>query len=106
MMQDMNEQTSLQMNEEKIYCYIKQQEELNDEEDINKLLLQKISVPIVPYGQSTYEGHSFPNCVENTILQLLKILSWKDGIYKIDLLPLNTGRGIVGSDKKVEGDHL
>jgi ankyrin repeat protein len=76
-----------QMNEEKIYCYAKQQEELNKEKDINNLLLQKIGVPIIPYGQSTYKGNSFPNCVENTLLQLLKILAWKQYEYNIYLLP-------------------
>jgi ankyrin repeat protein len=76
-----------QMNEEKIYCYAKQQEELKKEDKINNLLLERIEVPIISYGQSTYKGHDFSNCVENTILQLLKILAWKGNEYKIDLLP-------------------
>ena len=50
------------MNEEKIYYYTKQQRELKKEEKINNLLLQKIGVPIISYGQSTYKGVDFPNC--------------------------------------------
>ena len=42
-----------QMNEEKIYCYARQQKELNKEKDINNLLLEKIGIPIIPYGQSS-----------------------------------------------------
>jgi ankyrin repeat protein len=76
-----------QMNEEKIYCYARKQKELNKEKDINNLLLEKIGVPIIPYGQSIFKDQSFPNCVENTMLQLLKILAWDDNKYNINLLP-------------------
>jgi ankyrin repeat protein len=76
-----------QMSEKNIHDYAEKQKQLNNENDINKLLLKKIGVPIIPYGQSTYKGDSFPNCVENTILQLLKILAWKNDKYYIDLLP-------------------
>jgi hypothetical protein len=61
------------MSEKNIHDYAEEQKQLNKEEEINIQLLQKIGVPIIPYGQSTYKGDSFPNCVENTILQLLKI---------------------------------
>ncbi len=95
-----------QMNEEKIYCYARQQKELNNEEDINKLLLLKIDVPINPYGQSTYKGNIFSNCVENAILQLLKILAWKDGIYDIDLLPEGTSEEIKNIIKRINSEPL
>jgi ankyrin repeat protein len=76
-----------QMSEKNIHDYTEEQKQLNNEEEINNLLLQKIGVPIIPYSQSTYKGSTFSNCVENTILQLLKILAWKDDKYNIDLLP-------------------
>jgi ankyrin repeat protein len=76
-----------QMDEKKINCYAKQQKKLNKNDDINKLLLEKIGVQIIPYGQSTYKGQIFPNCVENTMLQLLKILAWEENKYNINLLP-------------------
>ncbi len=97
-----------QMNEEKIYCYEKEQKELNNEEDINKLLLKKISVPIVPYGQSTFKGNSFPNCVENTILQLLKILAWDNdnNKYNIDFLPEGISKEFKDIIKKINSEPL
>ncbi len=95
-----------QMNEEKIYCYEKEQKELNNEEDINKLLLKKLGVQIVQYGQSTFNGHNFSNCVENAILQLLKILAWKDGIYDIDLLPEGISEEIKNIIKRINSEPL
>ncbi len=76
-----------QMDEKQIYCYAKQQEELNEEKDINNLLLVKMNIPIISYSQSVYKGNIFSNCVENTILQILKILAWDSGKYNINLLP-------------------
>jgi ankyrin repeat protein len=95
-----------QMNEENIYCYIEQQKQLNKKNEINTLLLKKIEVPIVPYGQSTYNGNSFPNCVENTILQLLKILAWNDNKYFIELLPTGISENIKNIIRRINVEPL
>jgi ankyrin repeat protein len=95
-----------QMNEEKIYCYAKQQIELNEEKDINILLLEKIGVPIIPYGQSKYKGNFFSNCVENTMLQLLKILAWKNGTYDVNLLPEGISEDIKNIIKRIDKEPL
>jgi ankyrin repeat protein len=96
----------LQMNETKIYSYAKQQKELNKVDDINKLLLEKIGVPIIPYGQSTYKDNIFPNCVENTLLQLLKILAWQGDKYNIDLLPEGISEDIKKIIERIDKEPL
>ncbi len=95
-----------QMNEEKIYCYARQQKELNEEKDINNLLLEKIGVPIIPYGQSKYKGNFFSNCVENTMLQLLKILAWEDDKYNIALLPEGINEDFKDIIKRIDKEPL
>jgi ankyrin repeat protein len=95
-----------QMNEKSIYDYTEEQKQLKKKNDINKLLLDKIDVPIIPYGQSTYKGHNFPNCVENTILQLLKILAWKDNKYNIEQLPNGISVDITNIIKRINNEPL
>jgi ankyrin repeat protein len=95
-----------QINETKIYSYAKQQKELNKVDDINKLLLEKIGVPIIPYGQSTYKDNIFPNCVENTLLQLLKILAWQDDKYNIYLLPEGISEDIKKIIERIDKEPL
>ncbi len=95
-----------QMNEEKIYCYIKQQKQFSKQDDINKLLLERIEIPIIPYNESTYNGHVFPNCVENTLLQLLKILSWKNNKYDIDLLPKGINKEFIDIIERINSEPL
>ncbi len=95
-----------QMSEKNIHDYTEEQKQLNNKNDINKLLLKKMDVPIIPYGQSTYKGDSFPNCVENIILQLLKILAWEDDKYNIDLLPEGISEGIKNIIKRINQEPL
>ncbi len=95
-----------QINEKSIYDYAEKQKQLNKQNEINILLLEKIDVPIVPYGQSTYKGNIFSNCVENTILQLLKILAWQNDKYNINLLPEGISKEIKNIIERINKETL
>ena len=59
-----------------------------------KDLFKTIDTPLTTYERITYKGISFANCVENTLLQIIKILSWNNGNYDINKLPLSHHPGL------------
>ena len=94
-----------QINEEEIYNYTEEKKQLNfNIFDINIFLLNKIDIPIVDYGISTRNGVSFSNCVENAVLQLLKILSWENNKYNINLLPKEINQSIKNIILKINNE--
>jgi ankyrin repeat protein len=93
-----------QLNEEKIYNYAEEKKQLNINNDINIFLLNKIEIPIVDYSISTRNGVRFSNCVENAVLQLLKILSWENNKYNIELLPQEINQSIKNIILKINNE--
>ena len=57
-------------------------------------LFRTIDTPLTKYERITYKGIFFANCVENTLLQIIKILSWNNENYDINKLPISHHLGL------------
>jgi len=97
-------QNIFQKNEKQIYKYSKKIKKLNIEEDINIILLNKVNIPLVSNSVSVRNEQHFTTCVENAMLQLLKIITWDKNKYNLDLLPKSVSESIKGIIIKINNE--
>jgi hypothetical protein len=84
----------MQKNIDDLCTIIRVSKKIQTNSSYEKDLFKTIDTPLTTYERITYKEISFANCVENTLLQIIKILSWNNGNYDINKLPTNHHPGI------------
>ena len=97
-------QNIFQKNENEIYEYAEEIKKLKIEDNINIFLLNKINIPLNSNSLSVRNGISFTTCVENAMLQLLKIILWENNQYNIELLPDSVTEPIKNILRKINNE--